>query len=92
MQKPLHSAGPHLDLRGRRINPPDIAVPAAVNHVDSAMGGVLEHNRRLFGKVELHHSRANGHLPQGREALSHNDRVRIPLGGVVRILLVTERL
>ena len=50
--------------RGRRIDPAEMPVGAAVDDIDAAMGGVPEHQDRDTGHVEFRHRVADRELPE----------------------------
>src|SRR5579864_235509 len=60
--------------RGRRIDPAEMPVGAAVDDIDAAMGGVPEHQNRGAGHVELGHRVADRELLQAGGRLGNDDR------------------
>src|SRR4051812_20589368 len=79
LRRPLSGAG-SLGVLG--IDPADMAVVTAIDHVQAAMGAVAEHQSRQFGKVEAQHGLADR---QGLDRSRHlGDDHRLSLVGAVR--------
>ena len=60
--------------RGRRIDPAEMPVGAAVDDIDAAMGGVPEHQNRGAGHVEFRHRVADRELLQAGGGFGDDDR------------------
>src|SRR5271155_5959406 len=57
------------------IDPADISVRAAIYDIGPPIGSATKHNDLGVGRIELHRSSGNGHLPDPRRWLGDNRRM-----------------